>query len=115
MKKVIISILLLSLGLYAFSFDTSGFIKIYQDSNYTFFSEDKKDYSLFIRYINNENNRLAEVFSKKLKYNTFFIYTDHKSVSLKVFNADENSPYCGFADIHNNTIYITSPYDTYKS
>jgi hypothetical protein len=114
MKKTIVFILLIWFDLSAFSFDTSGFTKIYQDDNFTFFSEDKKDYSLFIRYIDNENNRLVKIFNKKLKHNTIYVYTDHKSVSRKVFNSDENSPYCGFADIHNNIIYVTSPFDKYK-
>jgi hypothetical protein len=97
-----------------FSFDTSGLNQIYKNDKFTFFTEDNSDYSLFIRYINNENNRLEKVFNKKLKHNTFYVYSDHKSVSRKVFNSDENSPYCGFADINKNTIYITSPYDKYK-
>jgi len=114
MKKLQMIGFLLCIGFTVSGFDTSGMKLIYQNDLFTFYSEDEKDYSLFIRYINNENKRLEKVFNRKLEHNIFYIYSDHKSVSSKVFNADENSPYCGFADIINKTIYITSPYDSYK-
>ena len=114
MKKLLVLGVLLQVVLYAYSYDISGLNKIYSNEHFTFYSEDDKDYKLLIFYVIENDKRLNKFFNKELPHITFYIYSDHKSVAKKVFNEDEKSPYCGFADIWNRNIYITSPYDPYK-
>ena len=99
-----------------FSVDTSGMSEIYKDKGIIVFAEDSMDYSAFISNTKKSIKELEKIFKKNLKGTvSIYIYANHKSSSQKIFGSEENTIQTAMADPVNLKIYLTSPYDTYKT
>lgn len=114
MKKVLILLIILS-STYVYSVDIDNMKKIY-DKELIVYAEDQMDYSLFIVHMITALHDLEKTFEKRLeKVPTIYIYSNHISSSKKIFGSDTEVIQTAMADPVNLRIYLTSPYDNYKS
>ncbi|MBN2050809.1 MAG: hypothetical protein JW760_10220 [Spirochaetales bacterium] len=98
-----------------YAVDTSNMREIY-NNEILVYAEDCMDYTDFIAAILTSLGELETIFQKKIRsIVSIYIYSSHTSSSLKIFGSETDVIQTAMADPVNLKIYLTSPYDTFKS
>jgi hypothetical protein len=104
---------LLGVSVLAVGVDVSGLHSIHDGPVFSFYSEDERDYSDLIEFVEARNAELEAVFETSIESPiTVYIFESQTSFWRHVFGGPPSGiDASGFADHVSRTFYLTSPYD----